>query len=164
MEPIDTDLEIEKAFTNLTRADVPTFTLILGPVASGKTRYRRANYATGAVVLDAGDLCVSLARGPIPDELPEYLLATMEIVGQAIARRAIRERHNLVVEMIGDQQDATLAVIEHMKTLGYKVDVRAMTVAPDESLRHNEQRGPNNFTAYFTQDFHLRWLQNVLSD
>ena len=93
----DTADEVNRFFDNssLSGDGPPQFAVVCGPTASGKTRHRREKYANGYVVVDATDVFIRLSRGKYID-FPSFLEEPMDIIGTAIAKRAIQERRNIV--------------------------------------------------------------------
>lgn len=65
----DSKEEVERFFDDSSYADdePPRFVLILGPTGVGKSRLRKERYATGYVLLDAGDF-----HQPKPRRVPPF--------------------------------------------------------------------------------------------
>jgi hypothetical protein len=135
----------------------PRLVLLMGPVATGKTRMRRSRYGRGYVVLDAAEIFNDLSRGHYFD-FPDGLEEPMEAVGSQIARRAIQQRHNIVTEVIGDNRDELTQLITFMGSVGYHVDVQYVHCDVETALERNRTRGDDNISAYYTQPYHFRWL------
>ena len=76
----------------------------MGGVCAGKTTLRREKYSSGFVVLDAAEIFLSLSRGEYY-EFPDAFLEPMNLIGQRVALRALRERRNLVTETLAVQID-----------------------------------------------------------
>lgn len=133
------------------------FTLIIGAVAVGKTRHRRANYASGYVVVDAGDIFISLSRGRYLD-FPSTLEAPMESIGTMVARRAVAENRSIVSEVTATTPEPLMALIDAMTSIGYRANVIAIEKDVAESWQWNLQRSRDNISSYYTEAFHLRWL------
>src|SRR5262245_48505647 len=117
-------------------AAAPQFALVCGPVASGKSRFRREKYATGYVVVDAAAIFVSLAPDEVLD-FPQALENELEEAGQAIASRAIAERRNIVTEIIGASLETLERIADAMRAVGYKVSADCISNDLDLALSNN---------------------------
>ncbi len=135
----------------------PQFALVLGSSATGKTRHRREKYASGYVVVDAADIFISLSCGKYID-FPSNLEEPMDIVGAAVARRAIQERRNIVTEIIGHEFEPTKELTDAMLAVGYKVDLDAIVKDPIEAWEWNLKRSDDNISAFYTERYHRKWL------
>ena len=129
----------------------------MGGVAVGKTRYRRQQYSHGYVVLDAGEIFLNLSNGQYFD-FPSVLEDQMQRIGSALAYQALSERRPIVCELIGDQQEATQAMMKAAKSLRYKLEVRALTCDIEVALARNQARSIDNISAHFTQHYHMQWF------
>src|SRR5712691_11740252 len=112
---IDIIAEIQRFFAEpiASKGPSPKLALVVGGTAVGKTRYRRKNYGPEYIVLDAADIFINLNRGQYFD-FPSILEEPMEIVGASVARRAVRERRNIVTEIIGHEYGPTKDLIDAM--------------------------------------------------
>lgn len=151
--------EVERFFdpSSLPGPEGPVFALIVGAVAVGKTRHRRANHASGYVVVDAGDIFISLSRGRYLD-FPSTLEVPMEWIGTMVARRAVAENRSIVSEVTATASEPLMALIDAMTSIGYRVNVIAIEKDIAESWQWNLQRSRDNISSYYTEAFHLRWL------
>ena len=138
----------------------PSFVLIAGPVAAGKTQHRIAEYSTAHVVLDAAALFLSLAPGQVLD-FPGLLEERLETVGLALAGRAIEDRRNIVTEITGMDADAMSQLVDAMTSVGYRTVVKYINCDVDVALQRNRSRGENDISAYYAEPFNLRWLTNA---
>jgi hypothetical protein len=156
---VDVAREIDRYFddSSLVEKREPEVVLLIGPVAVGKTRYRRKNYKSGYVLLDAGDIFIRLSRGRYI-AFPSFLAKPMDAIGAAIAQRAVRERRRIVTEMIGTELEPVQLVIETMKASGYRVSIKAMTVDFELSAIWNQSRSNSNISAYYSERYHVKWL------
>lgn len=157
--PFDVAEEADRFFddSSLTNGAQPRIVIVCGPTATGKTRYRRQKYAKGYVVLDAGDIFISLSRGKYID-FPSFLKEPMEKIGAAVARRAIQERRNIVTEVIGHELEPLTLLIDSMTAAGYKVDLDAIDKDPIEAWKWNLQRSDDNISAFYSEKYHRKWL------
>ena len=152
--------EVERFFepSSLPAAgQLPQFTLIMGPPATGKTRHRRAHFAHGWVVLDAADIFVSLEQGEVID-FPAHLEGPLTVIGLAVARVALWERRHLVTEFIGMKLADFEPVMDAVAGLGYRIALVEVQAEPALSWQWNIGRSEDNISAYYTEPYHRRWL------
>ncbi len=156
---VDLRVEVDRYFEpiSLLVDGEPIVVLIMGGPATGKTTVRRQQYSTGFVLVDAADIFISLSRGGYYD-FPEAFEEPMELIGGLIATRAIAERRNIVTEIIGSDFDAMNELIEAMRSIGYKIEVVAVTCDIEEAMKRNLSRGEDNISSYYAEPFQRRWL------
>ncbi len=141
----------------------PEAVIIMGPVASGKTTFREKRYPTGYVLVDACPIFLAMSQGeflPFPGDLE----APLEVIGSMVAERAIRERRNIVTEVVGDQFDPTKEMIDALRRAGYKVQMEAVDAPLEVCRERNQSRGDDNISAYYAQEFNLRWITNACNE
>jgi hypothetical protein len=141
----------------------PKLALIMGGTAAGKTRYRRANYGPEYIVLDAADIFISLSRGQYFD-FPSILEEPMDIIGASVARRAVRERRNIVTEIIGHEYDPVKSLIDAMCRANYSVGVVHLEKDIVEAWKWNLARSDTNISALYTEPYHPRWLLGAVAE
>ena len=138
----------------------PRFVLVCGTPASGKTRLRHAKYAQGYVTVDAGDIFRRL-----PDNegmgFPGEQAWMVDTIGTEVAARALEERRHVVTEVFGLDQPATVELIEAMKAAGYRTELVGVRAGVEQSVAWNEERGLDNVSSYFTDEFNVRWLRDA---
>jgi hypothetical protein len=161
---LDIDAEVESYFdgSSESKNSQPVFTIVMGGPAVGKTTLRKQNFSKGYVLVDAADIFIRLSKGKSLD-FPEDLEEPMEIVGTLIARRAVAERRNIVTELIGDDYEATVKLIEAMRSIGYEISVNGVNCDVEEAQRRNLARGEDNISCYFAAEFQRRWLVEAAS-
>lgn len=147
-------------YSSLCKEGTPTLVLVMGGVAVGKTRYRRQQYSHGYVVLDAGEIFLNLSKGQHVD-FPSVLEDQMQRIGSALAYQALSERRSIVCELIGDQQEATQAMMKAAESVGYKIEMRGLTCDIEVALERNQARSIDNISAHFTQHYHMQWFTEV---
>ena len=162
---VSLDEAVEAAFDDSSRSDgpVPTpprFVLVCGTPASGKTRLRHAKYARGYVSVDAGDIFRRLPDHEAMDFPGEHAWM-VDAIGSAVAARALEERRHVVTEVFGLDQPATVELIEAMKAAGYRTEVVGVRASVEQSVAWNEERGLDNVSSYFTDEFNVRWLRDA---
>jgi hypothetical protein len=156
---IDVDAEVESYFdaSSDSHGATPDFVIVMGSPAVGKTTLRKQKFSEGYVLVDAADIFIRLSRG-LSLDFPEDLEEPMEIVGTMIAGRAVAERRNIVTELIGADYDATVELIEAMRSIGYKISVNGVKCDVEEAQRRNLARGDDNISCYFAEEFQRKWL------
>lgn len=160
---IDLGKEVARFFddSSIPASGQPEFVLILGPVCSGKTTFRRQNFSKGYVLIDAAEIFLNLSNGEY-FEFGEAFGEPMEIIGGMIAKRALEERRNIVTEMIGDEE--IKAVFEVMTAINYKVQIKYLECGIEEAYRRNLNRGDDSISATYTQTYHQRWILNAAKE
>lgn len=155
----DIGAEIARCFddSSIPRGEEPRIVILMGGIASGKTTIRKERYSTGYVVVDAADIFLSLSRGGVYP-FPEAFVQPMELIGDAVARRAVSERRHIVMESTGMEFEPTQALIETMTAIGYRVSVQAVVCDIEEAWRRNTSRGNDDISCYYAEPFHRRWL------
>ena len=115
------------------------FVMVCGTPASGKTRLRHAKYAQGYVTVDAGDIFRRLPDSAEMDFPGEHAWM-VDIIGTAVAVRALEERRHVVTEVFGLDQPAAIELIEAMKAAGYRTEVVGVRAGVEQSVASNEER------------------------
>jgi dephospho-CoA kinase len=135
----------------------PVAVIITGGVAAGKTTLRRQNYSHGYVLIDAPEIFISLSQGeylPFPGPIEE----PMNMIGQYVINQAIRERRNIVAEVIGADVDVMKRLIDSLAGIGYKVNVMYVNCSVETAMERNENRSEDTISAYYAEKFHLEWI------
>ncbi|MBI3181345.1 MAG: HD domain-containing protein [Myxococcales bacterium] len=148
------------AFATARREATPTAVLVIGTVAAGKTRLRKEQYGDGWVTLDPADIYRSLTRGEA--EIPGDIRARLEQVGREIARKALSEKWNVVLEFIPWSEGCGEWIARALKQRGYRVELVGVTCDAKVAERRNEERGPDNLSCFLTQPTLMRWLFEAL--
>ena len=156
---IDVDAEVESYFdaSSDSHGATPDFVIVMGGPAVGKTTLRKQKFSKGYVLVDAADIFIRLSKG-LSLDFPDDLEEPMEVVGIMIAGRALAERRNIVTELIGADYDATVELIEAMRSIGYKISVNGVNCDVEEAQRRNLARGDDNISCYFAEEFQRKWL------
>jgi hypothetical protein len=163
LEHTDITAEVDRCVdeTSIVRTGRPKLVLVLGGVASGKTRFRRDRYAKGHVALDAGDIFIHLSRGRYI-AFPSLLEEPMNMIGHLVAMQAVRERRRIVCELVGAEVEPMKRLIDSYQTIDYSVSLEAMTVDIGRAIGWNLSRSDTNISAYYTEPYHQRWLLAAL--
>lgn len=134
----------------------PRLVILIGGIGSGKTTLRMSKYATGFVVMDAGVIFGHLSEASFPGSA--NVERSLWIVGRLLARTALAERRNIVVEVVGDDYSRLKPLIDAMRGLGYSVDVEAVVCEPGEALLRAAARPVDAISAVDCEAYHLSWL------
>jgi hypothetical protein len=154
--------EMDRFFddSSLSTAETPVLVLIWGAVAVGKTTLRKKQFSSGYVIVDAVEVFLNLCRGeylPFPGPLEQ----PMAVLGRVIADRAIRERRNIVTEIIGADFDQVRPLVEAMLAVGYRVDITAVTCDDKVAEQWNLERGDDVISAFYAESFQRTWLTDA---
>ena len=82
----------------------------------------------------------------------------MNLIGRLVASRAIRERRNIVTEIIGSDFKGTTNLMEAMHSIGYEIEGVGVICDAEEAMKRNLSRGEDNISCYFAEPFHRGWL------
>lgn len=141
----------------------PRCVVVMGPPASGKSTWRRAQIPEGHVVVDAAEIFLAMVRNevlPFPGEVEPWL----EMVGRRIAVRAVAERRDILTEVIGASAERLDGAVAALRSAGYQVTIPYIHCDPEEAWRRNLSRGPNDISAYYAEPFNLRWLSEAAAE
>ena len=135
-----------------TRADAndrPTAVIVMGNYASGKTMFRREQYATSHVSLDPVDIYQELTLDET--QVPTDIAERVDAAGRAIVRRALAEHHNVVFEFVAVDDEEICAIIEALKARGYRTKLDYLHCDEATASKQNRERPPEDISSYFTQ-------------
>lgn len=139
----------------------PRCVLVLGGICTGKTTFRRQQFAAGYVALDAADIFLNLS-GMVQVAVDSMLCDPIDLMGGLVAARAVRERRILVIEMIGSDGQKLERIILALQANGHLVEVKMLTCDVTEAIRRSEMRQPDRFSAHHTEQLHAAWLLDAL--
>lgn len=165
LDGVDLVNEVDKFFddSSLSKNDSPKIIIVTGGNGAGKTTHIRENYSKGFVIINAEEIYRNVM---IFDDFGEKSRMIVDPIGALIAERAVRERRNIVLEMLGDTIESIDPIINAMTLIGYKVDVNYINSDMEESYeRHlkavKEDRG--YVPTYYSQDYHRLWILFAVS-
>jgi hypothetical protein len=135
----------------------------MGGVCVGKSTLRRKEYSKGYVFLDAGEIFLTLCKGKDLD-FPSVHKKKMEQIGSAIAVQAIKEKRNIVTEIIGANYEAVQSLIDAIISAGYKVNLVPLLGDIAETWERNVNRDEDNISAYYCETYHLKWIHKAIAE
>ena len=157
--------EIERLFLHASVAgNPPKAVILMGGVSAGKTTLRKQQYSSGYVLIDAGEIFLSLSRGEFLP-FPGPLELAMEAVGRGVTVRALSKRHNIVTEIIGGNQQLLDQLITSLQNLGYRVQIAQLTCSSEEAVKRNlTRRLEESISAHYSEPFHSRWISETSAE
>lgn len=135
----------------------PQLVIIMGAIAVGKTTFRKQHFSTGYVLVDAGDIFLSLSRAEDFD-FPGPFEEMLDMIGRLVVSKAIDERRHIVTELIGTDLGPTKQFMEAMRAIGYSISAQVITCDVEEALRRNAARGDDDISCYYAEPYQRRWL------
>ena len=134
--------------------------ILIGPICSGKTSYRKENITDTHVVIDAGEIYLKLYGSA--GGFGEHLTEELNYIGSEIIKKIIANRYSFILEIMPDQYKNLIFIINQLKKLGYKTTGIKFDCTQEEAQIRNTQRDKNDISSYFTENFHIAWLLNEL--
>ncbi|MEX0998649.1 MAG: hypothetical protein WD000_01620 [Thermodesulfobacteriota bacterium] len=131
----------------------PQFVIVMGGVGAGKTTTRKQQYAEGYVHFEFGEIYIAVRNilgGNNPKRKKYAVLAS-----DLILKESIREKKNIVIEIIGDNYDIIEPITDKMHGIGYEISMQQVTADVAEAYnRHLEavEKDESYISAYFTQE------------
>lgn len=157
---------VDQYFTDesLARDGKPKATFVVGQLCAGKTTYRRKHCVKDFVLVDAGDAYLKLNNGSWVD-FGKNKVSNMIEVCFAIAARAVMQKRNIVCEFVVDSKDVLSvfqAVQDGLSELGYSIGIVDLDCDPETAKKRNATRQTDNISAYYTTEYTLRALMEVV--
>jgi hypothetical protein len=155
----DIRAEIDKCFEESysTNLEHPKLVVLAGGVCSGKTFIRRLKFGEDFVVLDAGQIFLSLSCGKYFD-FGKMFEEPLNSIGLEVAKRAIRQRRNIVTEIIGASPEIIRLLNDLGESLGYKFELVPVFCDLEVAMERNANRSDDNISAHYTEPYHINWL------
>lgn len=138
----------------------PVAVVLMGGVAAGKTTIRRQKYSQGYVLIDAAEIFIHLCYGQDLD-FPGPLEEQLDLVGGALAYKALSEKRPIVTEIIGDDPRSTTEFLESLKSIGYSIEIVGLTCDVESAIARNESRDIDNISAYYAAPYQMRWITSA---
>ena len=139
----------------------PQFDFVVGGVCSGKSYFIKQKYTTGYKHIDAGEIFIELSKGKYYD-FPSSLENQMNKIGSEFLNKAISEKANIVMELIGDDSNEISPLIDALKRIGYEVNLVGLDSEVETALERNKNRSDDNISAFYTQKYHFKWLKDAI--
>ena len=146
--------------TSLSGKEKPEIVVLMGTPAGGKTTIRKEKYSLGYVLVDAADIFLTMSNGEYFD-FPGPFEKMMPIVGEYVADRAVKEKRHIVTEIIGSDYAPTKQLLDAMLAAGYRVNIQAIDCSLETAMERNENRGDDNVSAYYAEQYQRTWLQHA---
>ena len=142
----------------------PKLIIIVGGIAVGKSTERKNKYNEGYVFIDAGAIYMKLTENETKkvERTEEYSL----IIGEIIITMAVKDKRNIVIELIGDKYEDLDKIIQGMTKRGYKVNIDALIGdIADCYQRHlkQEKEGREDISSFHTQDATVQIFTNYFN-
>ena len=135
--------------------------VLIGPIASGKTSYRKEYMKPSHVVLDASEIYLKLNNGSAGG-FGEHLVEELNYIGDEIIKRILRNHYSFVLEIMPDQYKNIIEIVNTLKMKGYKSVGIKFDCTEKEATERNSKRDKDNISSYFTENFHIAWmLRNI---
>ena len=152
----------------------PEFVIIMGGICSGKTTLRREKYSNGYVNIDAGEIFIELCQGTF-FEFPSHLEDEMNHLGVNIIKKCLKDRCNIVTEIIGSDEGLVKDLASTIHMFNYSVKLVLVQCEEDVAVERLEKRNAvlerliegeynsdnDNISAYFCEIYHLKWFQQA---
>ena len=144
-----------------TKEQTPEFVIVMGGVCTGKTTFRKEKFADGYTHIDAGEIFIQLSQGQYYD-FPCHLEEKMNQIGLDKMRESLKNRKNIVIEIIGENKELLINCAEKLKKLNYSNKLILLQCEPDTALKRNADRDNNNISAYYCEPYHFGWVQQAV--
>jgi hypothetical protein len=140
--------------------DQPEFIIVMGGVCTGKTTLRNNKYATGYVNVDAGEIFIELSKGEYFD-FPSHLEDKMNQIGITKMRESIKEKKNIVIEIIGANYETVKELIALSEKINYTNNVDYLECDMEAAWQRNVHRSNDNISAHFCEPYHVVWFKQA---
>ena len=141
----------------------PKVILVMGGVCSGKTTYINKEHSKNCTNIDAGKIFIELSKGEYYD-FPSHLEDKLNKTGLKKLKTAIRKKEDIVIEVIGNNQELLNELINQIKKINYKIDLVNLTCSIEEAKQRNENRNDDSISAYYCEPYHLNWFRQIVSE
>lgn len=151
------NLKAEAYIKNGDVSDKPQFVLIAGGVGAGKTTLRRKEYGKGYVNLDFGETFLAFEKEnfwELEKENESKMAMFAALTCTIVLWRSIKERRNIVIEIIGDDYFAVKFITDMMLSAGYKIKMCPIYGDINEAIARHKQAvkdDPDYISAYHSE-------------
>lgn len=144
--------------------ETPKFVIITGGIAVGKSTERKNKYNKGYVFIDAGAIYMKLTENETKkiERAEEYC----PIIGEMMITMAVKDKRNIVIELIGDKYEDLDKIIQEMTKRGYKINIEALIGdIADCYQRHlkQEKEGRDDISSFHTQNATMQIFTNYFN-
>ena len=152
---------MRKDETSSQKAEQPLLVIVMGAVATGKTRLRREKYSKGFTSIDAGEIFIQLSEGEYYD-FPSHLETKMDEIGRNKMRECVQKRENIVVEIAGVDYELVKEMIDQAEKINYTVQLDYVECDINLAWEQNIGRGDDNISALFNEKYHYKWFREAV--
>jgi hypothetical protein len=153
----------------------PEFAVIMGGTCSGKTTLRKEKYSNGYVNIDAGEIFLKLCQGKYYD-FPSHFEGEMNHLGLALIKRCLKDRHNIVIEIIGLDAKLIEDLAVSVNKFNYSVNLILVKCEQNVALERLEKRNAafleslkgakynsddDNISAIYCEPYHFSWIKQA---
>jgi predicted kinase len=134
--------------------------ILIGPICSGKTSYRKEFVKNTHILIDAGEIYMKLYGSSAG--FGEHLIDELNYIGNEIVKKILINHYSFIMEIMPDQYKNIIKIAKRLQKLGYKVKGIKLDATEEEAIKRNSEREKNDISSYFTENFHIAWLLNNL--
>jgi len=139
----------------------PELIVITGGVCSGKTTHRKIKYSNDEYSnIDAGEIFIQLSNGAYYD-FPSHLENQMLKIGFDKMRESMKEKKNIVIEIIGSNYESVEELFTWSEKINYSCLVEFIDCDFAESWQRNVNRSDDNISAYYCEPYHIAWFKQA---
>lgn len=142
---------------------MPELCIITGGVCAGKTTLRREKYNIDYVNIDASDIFLELCKGEFLD-FPSTYKKEMNKIGFNQTLKALQNKENIVIEIIGDNEDELLNLLDKVKSIDYETKIAFVYCDIEDAIHRNNNRETDDVSSYYTQEYHFKWIKDAIDN
>ncbi|MFZ2266248.1 MAG: AAA family ATPase [Azonexus sp.] len=135
----------------------PEAIIVVGPIASGKTTFRKTTLGSGYVHIDSADIFHELSNGDPTLDFPTAFLSEIDYIGRHLTKEALDRQLPVVLEAPGHDAEQLISLINALKSIGYKVEISALSTDEETCELQNATRG-DNVSSYWAAPIHVEWV------
>lgn len=144
--------------------NTPLLVILTGGVGSGKTTIRNKNYANNFIHFEFGEIYTLLKHtfGEANDKLMTYTSLACDLILQ----EAIKDKRNIVTEVIGDKKGILEHIMDGMINQGYKISVEYIYCEQAEAYKRHlklVEEDKDYLSVYFTQEATMAFFLKTLN-
>lgn len=153
--------KVQEEETSAQKMEQPLLVIVMGAVATGKTRLRREKYSKGFTSIDAGEIFIQLSEGEYYD-FPSHLEKQMDEIGRNKMRESVQKRENIVIEIAGVKYNLVKKMIDQAEKNNYTVLLEYVDCDINLAWEQNIGRGDDNISALFSEKYHYKWFREAV--